>query len=135
MKNQQGNPLSNLLIESFNFDSTTTDNYLGNAITDLQGRFELNFNLEPAKNTFEANFTSNKISEVEGSPEVYVIVRDSNRILYRSNTYSSASEMENFDIIIDKEITFSDPYANSFQREVSLILANVTHEVVESFAS
>ena len=131
MKNQQGNPLSNLLIESFNFDSTTTDNYLGNAITDLQGRFELNFNLEPAKNTFEANFTSNKISEVEGSPEVYVIVRDSNRILYRSNTYSSASEMENFDIIIDKEITFSDPYANSFQREVSLILANVTHEVVD----
>ena len=131
MKNQQGNPLSNLLVESFNIDSTTSDNYLGNTVTDLLGRFEFNFNLEPTKNTFEANFTSNKISEVEGRPEVYIIVRDSDKILYRSNTFSTAAEMENFDIMIKQEITFTDPYANSFQREVGLILANVTREVVD----
>ena len=131
VKNQQGNPLSNLLVESFNIDSTAADNYLGNTVTDLQGRFELSFNLEPPKNTFEANLTSNKISEVEGRPEVYIVVRDSNKILYRSNIYSRAAEMENFNIMIGQEISFSDPYANSFQREVGLILANVTREVVD----
>ena len=131
VKNQQGNPLSNLLVEPFNVDSTTANNYLGNTITDLHGRFEFNFNLEVAKKTFEANFSSNKISEVEGRPSVYIVVRDSDKILHKSDIYSTAAEMENFDIMIKQEITFTDPYANSFQREVGLILANVTREVVD----
>ena len=131
VKNQQGNPLSNLIVESFNVDSTAANNYLGNTITDLHGRFEFNFNLEVAKKTFEANFSSNKISEVEGRPSVYIVVRDSDKILHKSDIYSTAAEMENFDIMIKQEITFTDPYANSFQREVGLILANVTREVVD----
>src|SRR4029078_10144765 len=59
------------------------------------------------------------------------VVRDSDKILYRSNTYSTSTEMENFDIMVKQEVIFIDPYANSFQREVGLILANVTREVVD----
>jgi hypothetical protein len=131
VKNQQGSPLSNLSVEFFNTDSRTSDKYLGDTITDLQGRFALSFTHEPVKNTFKVNLVANEISVVEGRPYIYIVVRDSNKVLYRSNIYSDASKMENLDIVIKEEGTFCDPYANSFQREVSLILANVTREVVD----
>jgi hypothetical protein len=126
-----GDPLSNLLVECFTIDSETSDNYVGNTITDSRGQFELRFNYESLERNFGVNLMSGEISEAKGSPDVYIVVSDSNRALYRRNTFSNPAETENFDVIIKEELSFSDPYANSFQREISLILSNVTREVVD----
>jgi len=74
---------------------------------------------------------SNEIIKAEGTPEIYIVVRDGTKVLYRSDVRSNPAELEHFDVIIKQEINFSDPYANSFQREIGHILANVTAEVVD----
>jgi|GEM_PF-706346 hypothetical protein len=124
------NPLPNLIVECYNRDSEI-DNYLGYTATDPNGQFELIFKHEPVKTTFKVNLVSSEISKAESTPDIHIVVRDTTKILYRSDICSNPAEFENFDVVIKEEITFSDPYANSFQREIDHILANVTAEVVD----
>jgi hypothetical protein len=80
---------------------------------------------------------SNEILKAEGSPDIYIVVKDGIKILYKSNIRSNSAELGQFDVAIKQEINFLDPYANSFQKEIGLILAIVTAEVVDisEFAS
>jgi len=126
----QQKSLPNVIVECFN-KVPESDIYLGYTATDVKGQFELTFNHEPVKSTYKVNFVSNEISKAESKPDIYIVVRDGTKILYRSDIRSNPAELENFDIVIRQEITFSDPYANSFQKEIGHILANVTAEVVD----
>ena len=130
MTDHRENPLPNLIVECFNKDSET-DIYLGYTATDTKGQFELIFKHEPVKRTFKVNLVSNEITKAESTPDIYIVVSDATKILYRSDICRNPAELENFDVVIKDEITFSDPYANSFQREIRHILANVTTEVVD----
>jgi hypothetical protein len=127
--NQQ-KPLTNVIVECFN-NVAERDIYLGYRATDAKGQFELTFNHEPVKSTYKVNFISNEISKAKDTPEIYIEIRDGTKILYRSEIRNNPGELEHFDVVMKKEITFSDPYANSFQREIGHILANVTAEVVD----
>jgi hypothetical protein len=126
----QQKSLPNLIVECFN-KVPESDIYLGYTATDAKGQFELTFNHDSVKNTYKVNFVSNEISKAENTPDIYIVVRDGTKIMYRSDIRSNPAELENFDIVIKQEITFSDPYANSFQKEIGHILANVTAEVVD----
>ena len=126
----QQKPLPNIIVECFN-KVPESDIYLGYRATDAKGHFELTFNLEPIKSTYKVNLVSNEITNAESTPYIYIVVRDGTKILYRSDIRSNPAELEHFDVVIKQEITFYDPYANSFQREIGHILANVTAEVVD----
>ena len=130
MTDHRQNPLPNVIVECFNKVSEI-DIYLGYRATDANGQFEFTFKHELVKSTYKVNFMSNEISKAKSTPEIYIVVRDSTKILYRSDIRSKPAELEHFDVAINQEITFSDPYANSFQREIGHILANVTAEVVD----
>ena len=130
MTDYRQNPLPNVIVECFN-EVPETDIYLGYGATDAKGQFELTFNHEPVKSTYRVNLVSNEISKAESTLNIYIVVRDGNKILYRSEIRSNPAELDHFDIVIKQEITFSDPYANSFQREIDHLLANVTAEVVD----
>jgi len=123
-------PLPNVIVECFN-KVPETDIYLGYRATDAKGQFELTFKHEPVKSTYKVNLVSNEISKAESTPDIYIVVREGTKILYRSDIRSNPAELENFDIVIKEEINFYDPYANSFQKEIGHILANVTAEVVD----
>jgi len=126
----QHKPIPNIIVECFN-KVPEYDIYLGYRATDANGEFELTFNHESVKSNYRVNLASNEIIKAEGTPEIYIVVRDGTKVLYRSDVRSNPAELEHFDVIIKQEINFSDPYANSFQREIGHILANVTAEVVD----
>ena len=130
VKDHRENPIPNLIVECFDKHSETED-YLGYTATDAKGQFELIFKQEQVKRTFKVNLVSNEISKVKSTPDIYIVVRDTAKLLYKSSICSNPAELENFAVVIREEITFSDPYANSFQREIGHILANVTAEVVD----
>jgi hypothetical protein len=126
----QQKPLTNVIVECFN-KVAESDIYLGFRATDAMGQFELTINHEPVKSTYKVNFVSNEISMAKDTPDIYIVIRDGTKILYRSETRSDPAELEHFEVTIKQEITFSDPYANSFQKEIGHILTNVTAEVVD----
>jgi len=126
----QQKPLPNVIVECFN-KVDESDIYLGYRATDSKGEFELTFNHEPVKGNYRVNLVSNEIIKAEGTPDIYIAVRDGTKILYKSDIRSNPGELEHFDVAIKQEITFFDPYANSFQREIGHLLANVTAEVVD----
>ena len=130
MTDYQQKPLTNVIVECFN-KVPESDIYLGYRATDAKGQFELTFSHESIKSNYKVNLMSNEIKKGEGTPDIYIVVRDGTRILYTSDVRSNPAESEHFDVAIKQEITFSDPYANSFQREIGHILANVTAEVVD----
>ena len=84
MKDDRDNPLPNLTVECFNKDSEI-DNYLGYTATDAKGQFELTFKHESVKRTYKVNLVSNEISKTESTPDIYIVVRDGTKILYRSS--------------------------------------------------
>jgi hypothetical protein len=126
----QQKPLPNVIVECFN-NVAESNIYLGYRATDANGEFELTFNHEPANGNYKVNLVSNEIINAEDTPDIYIVVRDGTKILYKSDIRSNPAELEHFDVAIKQEITFFDPYANSFQREIGHILANVTAEVVD----
>lgn len=130
MTDYQQRPLTNVIVECFN-KVPESDIYLGYSATDLKGQFELTFSHESVKSNYKVNLMSNEIKKAEGTPDIYIVVRDGTKILYISDIRSNSAESEHFDVAIKQEITFSDPYADSFQREIGHILANVTAEVVD----
>ena len=110
VKNEQGKPFSNLFVDAFDSDFGTSEDYIGNAITDSLGEFEITFDDKAFKETFEL---------LERRPDVYVVIRDSYRVLYKSEIRSEAKDIEIFDITIKETRPFDDPYANSFQRVIA----------------
>jgi hypothetical protein len=107
---QKGKPLSNLFVEAFNSDFGTSEDYLGNTTTDATGAFEI---------TFDAKAFRHPIDILGRRPDEYVVVRDSYRILYKSEIRNWAKDIENFDITIEDTIPLTDPYSNAFQREIA----------------
>lgn len=109
VRDEQRNPLSGLFVEAFDSD-LTADDYLGNAVTDELGQFEIEFDDKAFKGPFEF---------LERGPDVYIVVRDRYRILHKTEIRSNAKSAEFFDIIIKDARPFDDPYTNSFQRVIA----------------
>jgi len=105
----QGNPLSGLFVEVFDSD-LTGDDFLGNAVTDSQGVFEVVFDEKTFKGPFEI---------LERRPDVYVVVRDAYRVLHKTEIRHETKDEEFFDVTIKDARPFDDPYANSFQRVIA----------------
>jgi hypothetical protein len=115
IKDDLGKPLSYLFVEAYDSDFGTSEDYLGNATTDAQGKFEISFDERAFKQDFEI---------LERRPDIYIKVSDSYRTLYTSQVRSEAADSElYFDIIIRELLEFQDPYANSFQRIIATVNA------------
>ena len=85
VKNKKGDPVSGLFVEAFDSDFGTTDDYVGNAITDSQGNFVITFDDEEFKERFEF---------FERKPDEYVVLRDSYGVIYKSEIRSEAKDQE-----------------------------------------
>ena len=108
VKDTQGKPRPNLSVEAYDSDFGTSDDYVGNARTNNQGKFEITFDDKSSTEYFEI---------LERRPDVYVILRDSYRILFKSAIQNEAQGPEIFfDITLKEQTNFEDPYANSFPR-------------------
>ena len=115
IKDDLGKPLSYLFVEAYDSDFGTSEDYLGNATTDAQGKFEISFDERAFKQDFEI---------LERRPDIYVKVSDSYRTLYTSQVRSEATDRElYFDITIREPVQFQDPYANTFQRLIATVNA------------
>lgn len=110
VKDPEGNLLSGLLVEAFDSDLGVADDYLGNAVTDSQGEFEIGFDDKAFKGTFEI---------LERRPDVYIVVRDAYRVLHKTEVRNESKNEEFFDITIQDARPFDDPYANAFQRVIA----------------
>jgi hypothetical protein len=108
VKDTQGKPRPNLSVEAYDSDFGTSDDYVGNARTNNQGKFEITFDDKSSTEYFEI---------LERRPDVYIILRDSYCILFKSAIQNEAQGPEIFfDITLKEQTNFEDPYANSFPR-------------------
>jgi hypothetical protein len=125
VKSEKGDPISGVFVEAFDSDFGPTDDYVGNAITDSQGNFTITFDDKAFKESFEF---------FERKPDEYIVLRDSYGVIYKSETRSEAKDQEFFDVILKDTTPLHDPYANSFQREISSMMSitdTVTFSQVE----
>ena len=109
LEDEQGSPLPGLFVEVFDSD-LTGDDFLGVTVADSQGKFEVEFDEKAFKGSFEI---------LERRPDVYVVVRDSYRVLYKTEIQREAEKQVSFDIVIKDTRSFDDPYSNSFQRMIA----------------
>jgi len=111
VKDSQGVPLSSLFVEAFDSDFGSADDYLGNAFTDSNGRFEIKFEEKSFKGTYDF---------MERRPDIYLAISDEYRVIHKTDVRSEAHETEFFDIVISDNRPFEDPYANGMQRMIAL---------------
>lgn len=112
MKDSKGNRLSNLFVEAFHSDFAASERYLGNAWTDPNGAFEISFD----ESAFEDNFLERILRR---RPDEHIVIRDSYRILYKSDIRRDAQDIETFDAIIEDTTPLYDSYSESLQREIA----------------
>jgi hypothetical protein len=111
VKDELGKPIPNLFVDAFDSDFGTSEDYIGKAVTNPQGRFEIAFDDKAYKENFEF---------LERKPDLFLTIRDSYRLLHRSEVRSEAQGPEVFfEIILRQQRAFDDPYANTFQRTIS----------------
>jgi hypothetical protein len=111
VKDELGKPVANLFVDAFDSDFGTSEDYIGKAVTNAQGRFEIAFDDKAYKENFEL---------LERNPDLFLTIRDSYRLLHRSEIRSEARGPEVFfEIILRQQIAFDDPYANTLQRTIS----------------
>jgi len=114
VRDEKGDPVSGIFVDAFDSDFGTSEDYVGNAITDSQGNFTITFEDRDFKEWFEF---------FERKPDEYIVLRDSYGVLYKSEIRSEAKAREFFDVILKDRSPMHDPYANSFQREISLLIS------------
>jgi hypothetical protein len=111
VKDELGKPIPNLFVDAFDSDFGTSEDYIGKAVTNPQGRFEIAFDDKAYKENFEF---------LERKPDLFLTIRDSYRLLHRSEVRSEAQGPEVFfEIILRQQRAFDDPYANTLQRTIS----------------
>ncbi len=110
VRDAQGNPLANLFVEAYDSDYGSSPDYLANAVTDLEGNFTLSFEDKAFQELLEI---------LERRPDVYIVLRDSYRVLYKSEIRNEAKDIEYFDITLKDTIPPDDPYANTLQRVIT----------------
>jgi hypothetical protein len=110
VRDDQGNPLPNLFVEAFDSDYGSSEDYLANTFTDSQGDFTL---------TFDDKAFQEPLEILERKPDLYVVIRDSFRVLYKSDIHTEAKDVEFFDITLKETKPVDDPYANTLQRVIA----------------
>jgi hypothetical protein len=110
VKDDKGTPIPNLFVEAFDSDYGSSEDYLANTYTDSQGNFTL---------TFDDKAFLEALDIFEWRPDIYVVVRNSFRILYKSEIRNEAKDLETFDIILKDTRPVEDPYANTLQRVIA----------------
>jgi hypothetical protein len=110
VKDDKGSPIPNLFVEAFDSDYGSSEDYLANTHTDSQGNFTL---------TFDDKAFQEALEIFEWRPDIYVVVRDSFRILYKSEIRTEAKDLETFDITLRDTRPVDDPYANTLQRVIA----------------
>jgi hypothetical protein len=110
VKDEKGDPVAGIFVEAYDSDFGTSDDYLGNTKTDPQGSFTMTFDDREFRERFEF---------FERRPDEYIVLSDSYGILYKSEIRSEAKDVEVFNVILKDTRPMFDPYANTFQREIS----------------
>jgi hypothetical protein len=106
-----GKPVPDVLVDAFDSDFGTSEDYVGNDVTNSQGKFEINFDDKAFKENFEF---------LERKPDLFVTVKDSYRLLHKSEVQSEVLGPEVFfEINLSQQKTFDDPYANTLQRTIN----------------
>jgi hypothetical protein len=103
--------MPDLFVEAFDKDFGTADDYLGNAFTDDDGKFEIKFE----EKTFKASY-----DPLERDPDIYLVISDEYRIIHKTDVHSESKELEVFNEVIADTRPFEDPYASGMQRMIAL---------------
>jgi hypothetical protein len=116
IKNEDGHALGDLLVEAFDSDLGSADDYLGHAFTDSQGKFLIKFETPSFKAAYDI---------LERGPDVYLVVTDEYGVVKKTETASNVSQddLEFGDIIVSDDQPFDDPYANSADRMIALFMS------------
>jgi hypothetical protein len=111
VRDELGKPISGVSVDAFDSDFGTSEDYVGNAVTNPQGKFEINFDDKAFKESFEF---------LERKPDLFVTVKDSYRLLHKSKVQSEVQGPDVFfEINLSQQRAFDDPYANALQRTIS----------------
>jgi hypothetical protein len=111
VRDGSGKPVPNVFVDAFDSDFGTSEDYVGNDVTNSQGKFEIIFDDKAFKENFEI---------LERKPDLFVTVKDSYRLLHKSKVKSEVPGPEvSFEINLSQQETFDDPYANTLQRTIS----------------
>jgi hypothetical protein len=111
VKDELGNPVPGVSVDAFDSDFGASEDYVGNDVTNPQGKFEINFDDKAFKESFEF---------LERKPDLFVTVKDSYRLLHKSHVQSEVQGPEVFfEINLSEQRAFDDPYANTLQRMIS----------------
>jgi hypothetical protein len=103
--------MPDLLVEAFDSDFGSADDYLGSAFTDSSGKFEIKFEEKSFKGSYEF---------LERRPDIYLVLSDEYRVIHKTDIRSEADDTVLFDIVITDNRPFEDPYANAIQRMTAL---------------
>lgn len=111
VRDELGKPVPNVFVDAFDSDFGTSEDYVGNDVTNPQGKFEINFDDKAFKENFEF---------LERKPDLFVTVKDSYHLLYKSEVQTEVQGPDVFfEINLSQQRAFDDPYANAFQRTIS----------------
>jgi hypothetical protein len=106
-----GKPVPDVFVDAFDSDFGTSEDYVGNDVTNSQGKFEINFDDKAFKENFEF---------LERKPDLFITVKDSYRLLHKSEVQSEVQGPEVFfEINLSQQKTYDDPYANTLQRTIN----------------
>jgi hypothetical protein len=87
--NLQGQPLEGLIVHAFDSDPTTPDDPLGQAITDAEGRYSVEFSTDTGGREI-------------GGPDVYIRVYRDTRLLGQSPVYRDHKRQITIDLAVDE---------------------------------
>lgn len=90
IKDAQGSPMADLLVEAFDSDMGSADDFLGNTFTDKSGKFRIKFKTESFKGKYDI---------LEREPDVYLVISDEYGVIKKTETRSNARNLK-FDIKI-----------------------------------
>ncbi len=114
VKDEKGDPVAGLFVQAFDSDFGSSDDCLGNTVTDSQGNFSMTFDDKEFRERFEF---------FERKPDEYIVLSDSYGVLYKSEIRSEAKDLEVFEVILKDMRPVHDPYANTFRRQISSLIS------------
>lgn len=114
VKSEKGDLVAGVFVEAYDSDFGTSDDYLGNTVTDPQGNFTMTFDDREFRERFEL---------FERRPDEYIVLRDSYGMVYKSEIRSEAKDLEVFNVILKDTRPMHDPYANTSQRQISSLIS------------
>ena len=111
VRDDLGKAVPNVFVDAFDSDFGTSEDSIGKAVTNTQGKFEITFDDKAFKENFEF---------LERKPDLFVTIKDSFRLLHKSEIQSEVQGPEVFfEITLRERRAYDDPYANSLQRIIS----------------